>query len=81
MSVVEVAKKVRMTVKRIFPKQKISVTSGFSDINVVWTDTGPGVEQVQEALVTAGCAEDVSARYFRNDDRRGARRVSRPART
>jgi hypothetical protein len=55
-NIVEIAKAARSALKRAFPKSKISVTSS-SEINVRWTDDGPTLEQVKEALLKAGYAE------------------------
>jgi hypothetical protein len=54
--IADVAKAARTALKRAFPGHKISVTSDFS-INVRWTDDGPSVEQIQDTLLSAGCAE------------------------
>jgi conjugative element/phage-associated large polyvalent protein/uncharacterized protein DUF6011 len=56
--IVETAKQARAALKRAFPGQKFSVTSG-SSIDIRWTDDGssPTVEQVQDALLAAGCAK------------------------
>ena len=55
-AVANAAKAARAALKHAFPKHKISVTSS-SDICLRWTDDGPSVEQVQEILLAAGCAE------------------------
>ncbi len=54
-TIVDAAKRVRQALKRAFPQRKISVTSS-GYIKVTWTDDGPSVEQVEELLVSAGCA-------------------------
>jgi Family of unknown function (DUF6011) len=54
--IVDIAKAARAVLKRAFPRNKISVTSS-GGINVRWTDDGPTVEQVEDALLKAGCAE------------------------
>jgi hypothetical protein len=58
-SVVDAAKQVRTALKQAFPRSKFSVTS-HAGIRVVWTDDGPEVQQVKDALVNAGCAEAVA---------------------
>jgi len=56
-TIVDLAKAARASLKRAFPGSKISVTSSSSQIWVKWFDDGPSVEQVQDALLSAGCAE------------------------
>jgi hypothetical protein len=55
-TVVETAKQVRTALRRAFPRWKFSVTSSGS-IYVRWTDDGPTIEEVQDVLLAAGCAE------------------------
>ena len=52
----EIARAARAALRTAFPGSKISVTSS-SGITVRWTDDGPTVEQVQDTLLAAGCAE------------------------
>src|SRR6516165_2436351 len=54
-SIVDTAKVARAALKRAFPGKKISVTSSH-DITVRWTDDGPTIEQIQDALLAANCA-------------------------
>ena len=58
-STVDIAKSARAALKRAFPRSKISVISSGSvnSIDVTWTDDGPSLQQVQDVLVAAGCAE------------------------
>jgi hypothetical protein len=69
-AITNIAKAARRALKRTFPNSKISVTSPGS-IYVKWTDDGPTLEQVHQALVAAGCAIDVTAKY---GDHYGGRR-------
>jgi hypothetical protein len=54
-SIVDTAKAARAALKQAFPGNKISVTSSH-DITVRWTDDGPTIEQIQDALLAASCA-------------------------
>jgi hypothetical protein len=56
-TIVETAKLARAALREAFPGSKISATSTFGSVNVRWTTDGPTVEQVQETLLAAGCAE------------------------
>jgi hypothetical protein len=53
----ESARKVRAALRKAFPKTKISVTNGFSDIHVKWEDSGPAPKQLTAALIAAGVAQ------------------------
>lgn len=69
-SVVEIARAARAVLRKAFPGfgSKISVTSTYG-LMLRWTDDGPTVEQVEEVLLAAGCAEAHTAwngkRYLR----------------
>jgi hypothetical protein len=52
----EIARAARAALKQAFPGSKISVTSTCG-VWVRWIDDGPTVEQVQDVLLAAGCAE------------------------
>ena len=66
-TVTESARKVRAALRAAFPKVKISVTSGGSMINFEWEDTGPAVEELEEALKAAGFAELVERHGYGAD--------------
>jgi hypothetical protein len=55
-TVVETAKQARTALRRAFPRWKFSVTSS-SDIHIRWSDDGPTIQEVQDTLLAAGCAE------------------------
>ena len=58
MTTAEIARAARAALRKAFPgSKKISVTSSGDTITVRWTDYGPGKEELQEALLAAGCAE------------------------
>ena len=52
----EIARTAKAVLRRAFPKTKWSVTSN-CNIDIVWTDDGPELDQVEEVLLAAGCAE------------------------
>jgi hypothetical protein len=52
----ETTRLVKSVLRKAFPGSKFRVSS-HNDITVEWTDDGPTVEQVQNALVKAKCAE------------------------
>jgi len=54
-SITEAAKAVQSVLERAFPESKISVTCP-GQICVTWTNDGPTLRQVKDALVKAGCA-------------------------
>jgi hypothetical protein len=54
----ESARKVRKTLHAAF-NAKFSVTSKHADIDITWEDSGPTLDQVNDALKTAGLAEVV----------------------
>jgi hypothetical protein len=51
---VAAAKSAKAALKRAFPATKFSVTSSG---DVTWTDDGPTVEEVKDALLKSGCAK------------------------
>jgi hypothetical protein len=56
MTIIEAARKVRATLRATF-KVKFSVTSRSSEIEITWEDSGPTLDELQQALKTAGLAE------------------------
>jgi hypothetical protein len=52
----EITRRIKSALRAAFLKTKFSVSSRH-DIYVRWTDDGPSQEQVEEALLNAGCAE------------------------
>jgi hypothetical protein len=56
-AITESARKVRAALRAAFPKAKISVKSGHSEIEIEWEDTSPTVDELQTALKTARLAE------------------------
>jgi hypothetical protein len=51
----EATRAIKGALRKAFPTAKISITHGGSRIE--WTDDGPTVEQVQDAIIAANCAE------------------------
>jgi Large polyvalent protein associated domain 29 len=53
----ETARAARAALRKAFPGTKISTTSDRCSVYVRWTDDGPTIETLQEALLAAGCAK------------------------
>ena len=51
----EATRAIKGALHKAFPTAKISITNGGSHIE--WTDDGPTVEQVQDVISAAHCAE------------------------
>ena len=51
----EATRAIKGALRKAFPTAKISTTHGGSRIE--WTDDGPTVEQVQDTIIAANCAE------------------------
>ena len=51
----EATRAIKGALRKAFPTARISTTHGGSRIE--WTDDGPTVEQVQDAIIAANCAE------------------------
>jgi hypothetical protein len=66
----ETSRKIRAALKSAFPDTKFAVALS-AGCSITWTDEGPSVVQVEDALLAAGCGEAVTSgndkRYIRID--------------
>src|SRR5262245_58783757 len=64
----EASKKIRAALRSAFPSTKFTVALS-TDHRIAWTDDGPSVTAVQDALLAVGCGEEHIAwdktRYIR----------------
>src|SRR5262245_52586013 len=52
----EASRKIRAALKAAFPSTKFAVSLS-SGRGIAWTDDGPSVKKVEDALLAAGCGE------------------------